>query len=76
MAHRCSYDKELVIQALQRAVAQETIAEDIIHHSDRGSQYASHEYQKNLKKKEKFQVSMSRKGNCYDNAVIESFHSV
>ncbi|MFQ6340653.1 MULTISPECIES: DDE-type integrase/transposase/recombinase [Bacillus cereus group] len=51
MAHRCSYDKELVIQALQRAVAQETIAEDIIHHSDRGSQYASHEYQKILKKK-------------------------
>jgi putative transposase len=46
-----------------------------IHHSDRGSQYASHEY-KNLKKK-KFQVkSMSRKGNCYDNAVIESFHGV
>ncbi|WP_416713323.1 MULTISPECIES: DDE-type integrase/transposase/recombinase [Bacillus cereus group] len=51
LAHRCSYDKELVIQALQRAVAQETIAEDIIHHSDRGSQYASHEYQKILKKK-------------------------
>jgi putative transposase len=37
--------KELVIQALQRALAQETIAEGI-HHSDRGSQYASHEYQK------------------------------
>lgn len=43
--------KELVIQALQRAVAQETITEGIIHHSDRGSQYASHEYQKILKKK-------------------------
>ncbi|QPW51756.1 DDE-type integrase/transposase/recombinase (plasmid) [Bacillus thuringiensis] len=42
--------KELVIQALQRALAQETIAEGIIHHSDRGSQYASHEYQKILKK--------------------------
>ncbi|WP_094194707.1 IS3 family transposase [Bacillus thuringiensis] len=67
--------KELVIQALKRALAQEAIAEGIIHHSDRGSQYASHEYQKILKK-EKFQVSMSRKGNCYDNAVIESFHSV
>ena len=38
--------KELVIQALQRALAQETIAEGSIHHSDRGSQYASHEYQK------------------------------
>jgi putative transposase len=67
--------KELVIQALKRALAQETIAEGIMHHSDRGSQYASHEYQKILKK-EKFQVSMSRKGNCYDNAVLESFHSV
>ncbi|PYE88346.1 putative transposase [Bacillus sp. 196mf] len=67
--------KELVITALQRALAQETITEGIMHHSDRGSQYASHEYQKILKQ-EKFQVSMSRKGNCYDNAVIESFHSV
>ncbi|HEF1880329.1 TPA: DDE-type integrase/transposase/recombinase [Bacillus cereus] len=67
--------KELVIQALQRALAQEKNAEGIIHHSDRGSQYASHEYQKILKK-EKFQVSMSRKDNCYDNAVIGSFHSV
>ncbi|MEB9334480.1 DDE-type integrase/transposase/recombinase [Bacillus cereus] len=67
--------KKLVIQALQRALAQEKNAEGIIHHSDRGSQYVSHGYQKILKK-EKFQVSMSRKGNCYDNAVIESFHSV
>ncbi|HEF1880363.1 TPA: IS3 family transposase [Bacillus cereus] len=67
--------KKLVIQALQRTLAQETNAEGIIHHSDRGSQYASHGYQK-IFKKEKFHVSMSRKGNCYDNAVIESFHSV
>lgn len=45
--------KELVITALQRALAQETITEGIMHHSDRGSQYASHEYQKILKQ-EKF----------------------
>ncbi|HDR6248232.1 TPA: transposase family protein [Bacillus cereus] len=51
------------------------MAKGIIHHSDRGSQYTSHEYQKILKK-EKFQVSMSRKGNYYDNAVMEAFHSV
>ncbi|PEZ37181.1 hypothetical protein CN345_11030 [Bacillus thuringiensis] len=38
--------KEIVIQTLQRALVQETIAEGIIHHSDRGSQYASHEYQR------------------------------
>ncbi|AFQ30517.1 IS3 family transposase (plasmid) [Bacillus thuringiensis] len=46
-----------------------------VHYLHQNRQYASHEYQKILKK-EKFQVSMSRKGNCYDNAVIESFHSV
>ncbi|MDA2637012.1 DDE-type integrase/transposase/recombinase [Bacillus cereus] len=55
--------KELVIQALQRALAQKTIAESIIHHSDRGSQYASHEYQTVLKN-EKIQIIMNRKGNC------------
>ncbi len=75
MAHRCSHDEKISNSGIQRALAQETNAEGIIHHSDRGSQYASHEYQKILKK-EKFQVSMSRKGNCYENAVIESFHSV
>ncbi|WP_148039202.1 IS3 family transposase, partial [Brevibacillus agri] len=50
-------------------------APGLLHHSDRGSQYASTEYQKRL---EKYQMigSMSRKGNCYDNACIESFHSV
>ncbi|MBM7855779.1 transposase InsO family protein [Desulfohalotomaculum tongense] len=44
----------------------------LIHHSDRGSQYASHEYQQALRD---YQIisSMSRKGNCYDNACIESF---
>lgn len=47
----------------------------LIHHSDRGSQYASVEYQKKLREKE-ITTSMSRKGNCYDNACIESFHSI
>ena len=43
-----------------------------IFHSDRGSQYCSHDYQKILRE-HKFQVSMSGKGNCYDNAAIETF---
>ncbi len=44
----------------------------LLHHSDRGSQDASNEYQQLLKDKE-ICCSMSRKGNCYDNAVMESF---
>jgi transposase InsO family protein len=47
-------------------------AKGLIHHSDRGSQYAAHDYQQQLKA---FGMipSMSRKGDCYDNAVVESF---
>lgn len=44
----------------------------LIHHSDRGSQYASHDFIDQLQK-HGIQQSMSRKGNCYDNAVVESF---
>lgn len=44
----------------------------LIHHSDRGSQYASHEYQESLQKYGML-CSMSRKGDCWDNAVVESF---
>jgi putative transposase len=46
--------------------------EGLLHHSDRGSQYASHDYQK-LLADNGIRCSMSRKGNCYDNAVAESF---
>ena len=67
--------KELVIQALDRAYHQQQPGDNVLHHSDRGSQYASHEYQARLKTY-KMEGSMSRKGNCYDNACIESFHSV
>nr|WP_283942845.1 IS3 family transposase [Paenibacillus konkukensis] len=67
--------KELVIQALDRAYHQQRPGNNVLHHSDRGSQYASHEYQARLKTY-KMKGSMSRKGNCYDNACIESFHSV
>jgi len=58
--------------ALFRAVQQRRPAAGLIHHSDRGSQYCAHDYQKLL---EQFgmRASMSRKGNCYDNAPMESF---
>jgi len=46
----------------------------ILHHSDRGSQYASEDYRQALARYG-FQVSMRRKGNCWDNAVSESFVS-
>ena len=66
--------KELVINALEQAVRRAKPPKGVIHHSDRGSQYASHAYQA-LLKKYGFTVSMSRKGNCYDNACAESFFS-
>jgi len=66
---------ELVLGALDDAYASKKPREGLIHHSDRGSQYASHEYQEKLSSY-KMQPSMSRKGNCYDNACMESFHSI
>ncbi|RUT39235.1 hypothetical protein EJP82_26425 [Paenibacillus anaericanus] len=62
---------ELVLEALKDAYA----AKKLIHHSDRGAQYASTEYRELLKSYNMIS-SMSRKGNCYDNACIESFHSI
>jgi len=64
--------KNLVSQSLFKAVAAKRPANGLIQHSDRGSQYCSHEYRDIL---ERFgiQASMSRKGNCYDNAPMESF---
>jgi transposase InsO family protein len=66
---------ELVLQALDRAVVAQKPTPGLLHHTDRGSQYASKEYQDQLKKYGMI-CSMSRKGNCYDNAVIESFHAI
>lgn len=62
----------LVSNALNMAVAVRKPEPGLLHHSDRGSQYASHDYRA-LLKQSKMQASMSRKGNCYDNAVMESF---
>jgi transposase InsO family protein len=64
--------KELVRRALARALEIRTPLPDCIHHSDRGSQYCSHEYRNDIAKAG-FRASMSGKGNCYDNAPTESF---
>ena len=64
--------KSLVSESLFRAVAAKRPAKGLIHHSDRGSQYCSYEYGK-LLKQFGMKVSMSGKGNCYDNAPMESF---
>lgn len=67
--------KSLVSQSLFRAVAAKRPAKGLLHHSDRGSQYCSYEYRELL---EQFgmRVSMSRRGNCYDNAPMESFWGI
>lgn len=64
--------KELVIDALNNACNRYGTTPGCILHSDRGSQYCSYEYQR-LMKKRNFICSMSRKGNCWDNAPMESF---
>ena len=63
---------ELVCAALQLAIAQRRPPAGLLVHSDRGSQYASADYQA-LLQRHGLQCSMSRKGNCWDNAVMERF---
>ena len=64
--------KNLVSQSLFKAVAAKRPGPGLIHHSDRGSQYCAHEYRR-LVNQFKMRASMSRKGDCYDNAPMESF---
>ena len=73
MAERMTMN--LVSQSLLRAIAAKRPAAGLIHHSDRGSQYCAQEYTLLL---DRFGMtaSMSRKGNCYDNAPMESFWGV
>jgi transposase InsO family protein len=66
--------QSLVIRALMMAVNLRNPPPGLIHHSDRGSQYASHAYQALLKQYDII-CSMSRKGNCWDNAPVERFFS-
>ena len=70
MAERMT--KNLIIQSFLRALAAKGPAAGLIHHSDRGSQYCALEYN-SLLGQLGMRASMSRKGNCYDNAPMESF---
>jgi transposase InsO family protein len=67
-----SLERQVVLTALQMAIDTRRPAPGLLHHSDRGSQYASQDYQAVLTQYQ-IQASMSRTGNCYDNAPMESF---
>lgn len=64
--------RDLPIEALKRAIALRQPPPGVIHHSDRGSQYCSNDYRALLEDHD-FLASMSGKGNCYDNAAVETF---
>jgi len=67
-------DRHLALAALDTALARRRPAAGLVHHSDRGSTYASSDYRKALDARG-LECSMSRKGDCWDNAVAESFFS-
>ena len=69
-----SQHRELVLAALTMAVGQRLPGPQLLSHSDRGSQYTSYDYQ-NALRAHGIECSMSRRGNCWDNAVVESFFS-
>jgi len=71
-AMRESLESSLSIDALRMALARRKITPGLLHHSDRGVQYAATDYRE-LLRKHKIVPSMSRRANCYDNAVPESF---
>jgi putative transposase len=67
-----SLHARLALEALEMALRSRPISAGLIHHSDQGAQYASQEYIQ-LLQQHKITISMSRKGNPYDNATVESF---
>lgn len=71
-AMRAMLDAELTLSALRMALATRRPEPGLIHHSDRGVQYACTQY-RDLLAAHELRVSMSRKGDCWDNAVAESF---
>ena len=73
-AFSASLESNLVELAFRMAVHNQPTLTGLLHHSDRGSQYAGDAYQR-LLSDQQIQVSMSRTGNCYDNAPMESFFS-
>ena len=64
--------RDLATRALNMAIALRRPPKGCSHHSDRGSQYCSHDYQK-IPRQHGFKVTMSGKGNCHDNAAMETF---
>jgi putative transposase len=64
--------RHLVVDALRMALGQRVPHKKLIHHSDRGAQYTSDDFRDELKR-QGIRCSMSGRGNCYDNAVVESF---
>ena len=67
-------DRHLTLKALEMALKRRCPRMGLLHHSDRGSTYASEDYQRRLEA-HGITCSMSRTGNCYDNAVMEAFFS-
>jgi putative transposase len=70
-----SLSHEMVVVALKRAIRRRRPGKGLVFHSDRGVQYACNDFRKELNKHE-FIQSMSRKGDCWDNAVAESFFGI
>ena len=66
---------QLVTDALRMALFRRKVTSELLLHSDRGSQYASHNMQR-LLRRNNITCSMSRKGNCWDNAVAKSFFHI
>src|SRR5262249_17823935 len=71
-ALRKSLSREVALSALEHALTRRRPPPGLVHHTDRGSQYASHEY-RGVLDQYAAACSMSAAGNCYDNAVAESF---
>jgi transposase InsO family protein len=67
-------DRHLTIKALDAAIRRRCPGAGLLHHSDQGSTYASEDYQ-DILARHGITCSMSRRGNCYDNAPTESWHS-
>jgi len=65
--------EDTIVPAWRMAIRSNTVTKELIFHSDRGSQYAGHRFTDILKEHGSVKQSMSRKGNCWDNAVAESF---
>lgn len=65
-------ERDLAVTALEKALAARRPGPGLLHHTDRGSQYASTDYRELIESAE-IVFSMSRKGNCWDNAMAESF---